>query len=217
MNRPSVSRASLFALLAVGLAGVPAVDAQTYPSMGAHPRDLPETSGVRVTRLLVEPGASMSTTGDQVLVYLTADPDGRLAPEAVWRPADAAAAQNRGPRRVEALAIELKDVAATGARSTPPEALADEHGVTVTTLIDNPRVLVLKRRYTPNSLGAPFHFHGGDVIVVYLRGGYTWPLDGSPGAVRVRQGDVDLVPANTIHTLANAGADPLEMLVVIPR
>ena len=200
MNRPPVSRASIVALLAVGLAGSPPVNAQTYPSMAAHPRDLPETSRVRVSH-----------------VYFTADPEGKLAPEAVWQPADTAAAQNRGPRRVEALAIELKDAPASGERATPPEAFADDYGGTVTTLIDNPRVLVLKRRYTPNSYAAPFHFHGGDVLVVYLRGGYTWPLDGSPGAVRVRQGDVDLVPANTIHTLANAGPDPLEMLVVIPR
>ena len=217
MNRPPVSRASIVALLAVGLAGSPPVNAQTYPSMAAHPRDLPETSRVRVSHVSVEPGSSLSTTGDQVLVYFTADPEGKLAPEAVWQPADTAAAQNRGPRRVEALAIELKDAPASGERATPPEAFADDSGGTVTTLIDNPRVLVLTRLYTPNSYAAPFHVHGGDVLVVYLRGGYTWPLDGSPGAVRVRQGDVDLVPANTIHTLANAGPDPLEMLVVIPR
>ena len=61
------------------------------------------------------------------------------------------------------------------------------------------------------------HFHAEDVIVVYLRGGYTYPGADFWGAVRVGRGDVDVIPANTMHRLANAGSDPLELLVIVPK
>jgi hypothetical protein len=122
---------------------------------------------------------------------------------------------------VEAIAIELKDAPDTVSRGTPPEALDGYDGVTVTTLIDHPRVLVAKHRYDPSVSAGPWHFHTEDVLVVYLRGGYTWPPDGSWngswGATRIRRGDVDVVPVNAIHRLGNAGSDPLELIVIVPR
>ena len=90
-------------------------------------------------------------------------------------------------------------------------------GVNVSTVIDNDRVLVLKQRYEPIAYGGPQHFHGEDVLLVYLRGGYTWPLADLWGASRVRRGEVDVIPANTLHRLGNAGGDPLELLVIVPK
>jgi quercetin dioxygenase-like cupin family protein len=175
-----------------------------------------ENNRIRLTHVSVEPGATLPPGGNQVLVYLTADPDGRLPAEAVWQAAGAGAVQNRGRVRMEAIAIELKDVQGA-ASGTPGEALDAQYGVDVSPLIDNPRVLVMKHRYDPIEYGGPLHFHGEDVLVVYLRGGYTWPLDGFWGPSRVRRGEVDVVPANTLHRLGNAGSDPLEMLVIVPR
>jgi quercetin dioxygenase-like cupin family protein len=151
-----------------------------------------------------------------VLVYFTADPDGKLPADAIWQ-GDGTEIQNRGPTRLDGLAIELKDMPRAPAGVTPPEALDAEYGVEVSRIIDNPRVLVVKQRYDPLAYAGPLHFHGEDVLVVYLRGGYTWPASAFWGAARVRRGDIDVIPANTPHRLANAGGDPLELLVIVPK
>jgi len=176
-----------------------------------------ENSRTRVTHLSVAPSESLPAGSNRVLVYLTADPDGKLPAEAVWLGSDAGTVQNRGRLRLEGISIELKDAPQAGAGTTSPEALDAEYGVDVTVLIDNPRVLVTKHRYDPLAYAGPLHFHRDDVLVVYLRGGYTWPAAAFWGAARVRRGDVDVIPANTLHRLANAGGDPLELLVVAPK
>ena len=176
-----------------------------------------ENNRVRLSYVSVEPGQSLPADGNQVLIYLTAGPDGRILPDAIWQAAGGSRVENRGRARLDAIAIELKDAGRGAAAGTAPEALDVQYGVDVTPLVDNDRVLVAKHRYDPTSIGAPPDFHGEDVLVVYLRGGYTWPADGSWGAVRVRRGDVDVLPANTLHQISNAGSDPLELLVVIPR
>lgn len=175
-----------------------------------------ENGRMTVTRVSIEPGATLASGDDRILVYFSADSEGRMPAEAVWRPAGAPAIQNRGAHRVEALMIELKGAPESGVRSTSPESLAGTD-LTVTTLIDKPRVLVLKHRYAPHASVARWHFHDEDVLLIYLRGGNVWPLDGSWGSVRVRQGEIGILPPHTLHTLSNAGGDPLEMLVVIPR
>ena len=175
-----------------------------------------ENNRFRLTQISVEPGAPLPARGDQVLVYLTADPDGRMPAEAVWQSAGASAVVNRGPARLEAIAIELKDTRGAGG-GTPGEALDGQYGVNVAPLLDNDRVLVVKQRYDPLAYGGPLHAHGDDVLVVYLRGGYTWPLADFWGATRVRRGEVDAIPANTLHRLGNAGGDPLELLVIVPK
>ena len=190
--------------------------AAQYGRRGDDRLQLPwENNRFRLTQISVAPGATLPA-GNQVLIYLTAGPDGRLPTEAVWQPAGAGAVQNRGPARLEAIAIELKD--ARGAASgTPGEALDRQYGVDVAPLIDNDRVLVMKHRYGPIAYGGPLHFHGDDVLIVYLRGGYTWPLADLWGPSRVRRGEVDVIPANTPHRLGNAGGDPLELLVIVPK
>ena len=176
-----------------------------------------ENDRIRLAQLSIEKGATLPAAGNQVLIYLTADQNGAVPAEAVWQAAGAGAIENRGPARLDALAIELKDVPGEAAGGTPLEALDAQYGVDVTTLIDNSRVLVTKERYAPTSYGGPLHFHTQDVLIVYLRGGYTWPVNGFWGTSRVRRGDVDIIPANTLHRLGNAGSDPLELLVIVPR
>ena len=215
--RSSVSSSPIVATLALGaLLTAPVMAQYSGTGSGQRQRGPLENNRIRLTQLSVEPGATLPAGGNQVLVYLTADPDGRFPAEAVWQAAGAGAVQNRGPARLDAISIELKDVQGTSS-GTPPEALDAQYGVEVTRLIDNPRVLVTRQRYGPTAYGGPLHFHGEDVLVVYLRGGYTWPLTDFWGATAVRRGDVDVIPANTLHRIGNAGSDPLELLVIVPR
>ena len=204
---------------AVGFAALLAAPIRAqYGTPQAGGLQLPfENNRVRISALSVAPGGSLPTAANRVLVYLTADADGRMPAEAVWQSADAGTMQNRGPARLEAIAIEFKDAPRGPGDGTPPEALDAQYGVDVSTVIDNPRVLVTRQRYGPIAYGAPLHLHREDVIVVYLRGGYTWPGADLWGASRVRRGDVDVIPANTLHRLSNAGSDPLELLTIVPR
>jgi quercetin dioxygenase-like cupin family protein len=189
-----------------------------YDRLRGNAQRLPwENNRVRLSQISVAPGTQLAAAGNRVLVYLTADPDGRMPAEAVWQPASAGAVQNRGPARLEAIAIELKDAPSGASRGTPPEALDPEPLVTVTPLIDNERVVVTKHRYEPGSYAGPLHFHSEDLLVVYLRGGYSWSFAGMWGAMPFRRGDVEVIPANTLHRLGNAGSDPLELVVIVPK
>lgn len=215
-RRSSVPLTPVVAALALAALLAEPTRAQYGPLTGGL--SLPWENGrARVTQLSVAPSASLPSGGNRVLVYLTADPEGKMPPEAVWLGSDAGAIQNRGPLRLDGISIELKDAPPSPGAATPPEALDEEYGVEVTTLIDNPQVLVTKHRYDPLTYAGPLHFHRDDVLVVYLRGGYTWPAAAFWGAARVRRGDVDVIPANTLHRLANAGGDPLELLVIVPK
>jgi quercetin dioxygenase-like cupin family protein len=211
--------APLSLVLAFGLLRAEPVSAQYAPATLPSLQDGWENDRLRVSRLTAEPGASIrGADADRILVYLTADADGRIAPaEAVWQPAGSGDLENRGRARLDAIVIELKEVPAGAGRGTPPEALAVSRSAEVRHLVDNPSVLVTGHRYAPGTVVDPLHFHPDDVLIVYLRGGFIWPAGGSWGATRVRRGDVDVVPANTFHRLGNAGGDPLEFLVIVPR
>ena len=178
-----------------------------------------ENSRFHVSRISVAAGANAQAAGDRVLVYLTADQDGRMpAAEAAWQPAGSAAFENRGRTRLDAISIELKTAPAADAAPTPPEALSASDRAEVWTLIDNDRVLVTKHRYAPATYVDPVHFHPLGALIVYLRGGYTYPaVFDWRGSYRVQRGDFDVIPANTLHTLSNAGSDPLEFLMVMPK
>ena len=179
-----------------------------------------ENNRLRLRRIAVDPGASTRAEGgvDRVLIYLTANQDGNMPDaDAVWQPAGSPDLQNRGARKLEALAVDLKAASAAASGGTPPESLHTSYRAEVKTLIDNARVLVTKHRYAPTTFVDPPHFHSDDMLVVYLQGGYTWPVFGGWGAYQVRRGEVDIVPANSLHTLGNAGSDPLEFLVILPR
>jgi quercetin dioxygenase-like cupin family protein len=178
-----------------------------------------ENNRFRLSRVSADPGAALAGSGaDRILIYLTAAPDGRIAPaEAVWQPAGSGDLENQGRTRVEAIAVELKDVTAEPVRGTPPEALGVPRKADVRWIVDNPRVLVTRNRYQPATSIRPWHFHPEDMLIVYLRGGHAWPAVSGWGAHRVRRGDVDIIPANTFHAFGNAGGDPLEFLMIVPR
>ncbi len=179
-----------------------------------------ENDVFRVRRLAIAPRAQAPAPADddRVLIFLTAGLDGRMpAAEAVFEPRGSRPLDNQGIAQFEAISIGLKDATNGRANVTPPEAFPLHDVTDVRTLIDNPRVLVLKVRYRSNVYGGPQHFHPKDTVVVYLGGGYTWSVSGMWGSYRVSRGDVDLVPAYTLHSFGNAGSDPLDMLLIVPK
>ena len=136
--RSPVSSSPIVATLALGaLLTVPVMAQYSGTGSGQRQRGPLENNRIRLTQLSVEPGATLPAGGNQVLVYLTADPDGRFPAEAVWQAAGAGAVQNRGPARLDAISIELKDVQGTSS-GTPPEALDAQYGVEVTRLDRQP-------------------------------------------------------------------------------
>jgi mannose-6-phosphate isomerase-like protein (cupin superfamily) len=181
-----------------------------------------ESDRLRVRNVSVQPGARLAAPqGDAVRIYLTADLDGRMPPaEAIWQPAGGTEQENRGRFRTDAIEVDLKAGSAGGGSGTPLEAVPMRDDVEARTLIDNPRVLVMRLRYLPYALGIDrLHYHPQDALVVYLSGGYTWPIGGWSWGypTRVRRGDFDVVPANTMHSFSNAGDDTLDFLVILPK
>jgi hypothetical protein len=184
-------------------------------------RSAAEWDGERfqVRRITLAPRAQMAAENqDAVLVFLTADLDGRMPrEEAIWVPRGQRPLENAGTVPFQGISVALKDAPAGRPLVTPVEAVASLEQADVRVLIDNPQVIVLKTRYSSNKLPGPLHFHPQDSLVVYLRGGYTSPPNPAWGPYSVTRGDIDLVPANTLHTFTNGGSDPLEFLVIIPR
>jgi quercetin dioxygenase-like cupin family protein len=173
----------------------------------------------QVRRITLAPRAQMTAENqDAVLVFLTADLDGRMPrDEAIWVPRGQRPLENVGSVPFQGISVALKDAPAGRPPVTPPEAVPGSEQADVRILIDNPQVIVLKARYKSNKLPGPLHFHPQDSLVVYLRGGYTWAPNPAWGPYSVSRGDIDLVPANTLHTFSNGGSDPIEFLVIIPR
>lgn len=211
----------LCALALIALTPKFATAQYSQPSLAKQYESGWENDRVRVRTISIDPGAQarLQDDADRVLVFLTADLQGRLPEaEAVWQPAGARDLENHGSARVEAVLIELKNVATSPAGGTPPEALPVTGAVDSRLLIDNSHVLVVKQRYSLSGYApGPWHFHPQGAVVVYLRGGYTWQPHAGWGPYRVRRGDIDVVPANALHAFSNAGSDPLEFLVIFPK
>ena len=181
-----------------------------------------ENDRLRVRTVTLEPGAALdrSDDADRVLVYLTADLEGRMPrAEAIWHPVDGPVLENRGALRSTAIVIDVKAGPAMGAGATPPEAQSFSSDVEAQRLIDNAHVVVTKVRYRSNAyVSIPWHLHVQDVLIVYLRGGQTWlRADGWDASMPARRGDIDVIPANTLHRVLNAGGDPLEFLVIVSK
>ena len=120
--RPPVSISPILGALALAALLADPIAAQ-YGRQGDGRLQLPwENNRFRLTHASVEPGATLSAGGNQVLVYLTADADGRMPAEAVWQPAGTGVLQNRGRARLQAIAIELKETRGP-ATGTPGEVL----------------------------------------------------------------------------------------------
>ena len=126
------SRSSVIAssLLGIALAGVfleGSVAAQ-YAERTFASRTPPawENDQFRVRRIALAPGAQMVPPEgeDTVLVFLTADLDGRMPPaEAVWLDRGSRPLENHGRERFEAIAIGVKDGPAGGRAGTPAEMI----------------------------------------------------------------------------------------------
>ena len=219
------------------LAGFVVIGSSLPGTVAAQPgaaisQNIWENDRMQVQRATLAPGETLSreSTGGSVIVFLTADLDGRIpAAEAAWRDPGPVMMENRGRARFEALFVDLKSSATHAGGVTPPEVarafgtiaphvLAGSYEMTTRAqnLIVHDRVSVTKERYAATWPVDPLHFHLQDGVVIYLRGGYIWPAAWFEGPEHVRRGDVRVIPGNVLHTPGNAGSDPLEFLLIFP-
>ena len=79
-RRVPVCSSQIVATLALGaLLTVPVMAQYSGTGSGGRRQSGPlENNRIRLTQFSVEPGATLPAGGNQVLVYLTADPDGRF-------------------------------------------------------------------------------------------------------------------------------------------
>ena len=199
-----------------------------------------ENDALRVVRVILEPGqrATAESSSGAVMVFLTADLDGRMpASEAAWQEPGPIELENHGPARFEAIVIQFKQPVLQGAPTPAVQgAYSPRSGATAgpihaiewrtygsepvksQMLIDRPRLTVTKERYPVTTFLDPVRADPNDTVVVYLRGSYVWSAEPwYPAAVRVHRGDVRVLPANALYTLSNAGGDPSEFIVVARR
>ena len=204
-------------------------------SGGAVSERIWENDRMQLVRLSLAPGERFTDESREgsAIIFMTTDLDGRMPPaEAAWHDPGPVMLENRGRTRFEAVVVDLKTTLPRSIGVTAPEVVrarepgaSQVHGVEYGAgearaegVIFNDRMSVTKERYGIGQSWSsdPPHFHPQDVVVVYLRGGYVWPTAGTHAPQRVRRGDVRIVPANVLHTPANAGSDPLEFLLIIP-
>jgi hypothetical protein len=201
-----------------------------------------ETDDVRVGRVVLAPGdrVTVESPGGSVIVYMTANLDGRMPPaEAAWQPAGSIDMENRGRARFEALVIQFKrtvpastpSAAPPPARTMSPFALASrDYGYgpwmdyayerpKSETLVDTAGITVTKVRQPPPTYVEPASIDANDRVVVFLRQGYVWPslTSYSYDALAVHRGEVRVLAGNEPYTFSNAGFDPNEFLVVARR
>jgi quercetin dioxygenase-like cupin family protein len=186
-----------------------------------------EDDQLRVLRVTLGPGEKTlpADGSDAVLIFLTATLDGRMPlTDAEWLPAGTRILENRAAARFEAIIVELKDGASRSA-GTPPELspwTMTDYGtmtdhVRVKRLIENSRLSVSKHRLASAIPTELPHFHTREAVIIYLTRGATGGTTGRVWARNVARGDVDLVPANTLHSFWNAASDPIDFISVFPK
>ncbi len=179
-----------------------------------------EDDQIRVLRVKLGPQETVSagTHPDQVLIYLTADLEGRMpAAEALFEPAGSQSRQNASGMIVEAILVQFKTPPDPDVPFVPEFRSGEPDGdVTATSLIDNPIVNVMKCRMMPVVSTEPAHIHPRDTVVVYLTGGQIagTTAGGSMYGRPAKRGEVDVLPPYAEHSLGNLGNDPIEFLVM---
>jgi hypothetical protein len=177
---------------------------------------------IRVLRVALAPHEKgvMRTHPNDVLVFLTADLQGHVPPaEVQWEPGGTREPEeNLANSSFEAILIELLKPP-TGQPPTLtmlPMVAAPVYAISrpkVTRLIDNEWVSVSKERFPGAARGDNVSAVPTDTVTVYLSGGDVGGTS-TRGAIRARRGEVDVLPANTLHQIANLGFDPIELVVI---
>jgi quercetin dioxygenase-like cupin family protein len=211
-------------------------NAAQYPATNSSPQYSVEFQDdqVRVRRVSLRAGEATPVEDhpDAVLIYLTADLDGRApAAAATWQPMGTYGLQNHARTSFEALLVELIAPASGVPASAEPEAMSaysysswstgypfhepDAHRAS--TLVENARVGVTWHRLVPLVQTEPYHFHQRDTLLVYLRGGEMSGSTGQLGFHRARRGEFHVLPPHVLHALGNVGNDPVEFVMIAPK
>ena len=86
-------------------------------------------------------------------------------------------------------------------------------GITRTQLRDDPKASVVRVHVSPGAKEPP-HTHPYDVILVPVINGAVAFTVGGQTVTAFRVGEVQFIPRDTTHDLANVGATPLEFITI---
>jgi hypothetical protein len=167
-----------------------------------------ENEDLRVARVVLAPGERVGadSASGAVIVYLTADLDGRMPrADAMWQAAGPIEMENRGRARFEAIVVAFKRTMSDMPARTTDTATGRSYGrmaasapltmwagygygffdytyrerVKSETLVDSPALVVTKVREPGSMYLDPLRVDPEPRVIVYLRGGYAWPA-GAP-------------------------------------
>ena len=102
--------------------------------------------------------------------------------------------------------------------STPPSVpvgvgRAEVPGVTRTVLKEDAKSSVVRVRFEPGAKEVP-HTHAYDVVLVPCTPGQVDFAVGEKMVASWKIGEVQFIPRDTVHHLANTGREPLELIAV---
>lgn len=86
-------------------------------------------------------------------------------------------------------------------------------GITRTTLRDDAKSAITRVRFAPDALETP-HTHPYDIIIVPVTTATVDFRMGDQRVTRFEPGQIQFVPRETVHSLANKGDGPFELIVV---
>ena len=190
----------------------------------AHYTVVLENASVRVLKASVAAGAKtpMHSHPDSVVIPLgTAKvrftmPDGKsedsdlTSESALYTPAHTHSGTNLGKTSVDVLIVEFKGKAAGTA--TLPSA---RDNMAIKMLAEGPRAVVYRATAEPAFHEPPGSKHEFDQIVIALGAAQmSLAIDGKPAKTTWRRGDVQFIGRGLPHESKNAGAKPVDFVIV---
>ena len=185
-----------------------------------------DNPSVRVLRVSLAPGGktAMHQHPDHLVIPLVAGkvtftgPDGKSQDSALpvetatFIPAATHVSSNTGSTPVDAIVIEFKGAAG---KATVPSS---RDGMTIKVLADNPRAVAYRSTAAPNFTEAAGAKHDFDQVVIALGPSQmSLAIDGKPAKTSWARGDVQFIGRGTAHESKNAGAKPVDFIIVAVR
>jgi quercetin dioxygenase-like cupin family protein len=183
-----------------------------------------ENPSVRVLKASVPAGAktAMHQHPDSVVIPLGATkvrftmPDGKsedselLSESAMYTPAHTHSGTNIGTTAVDVLIVEFKTPAAGTA--TVPNA---RDNMAIKILAEGPRAVVYRATADPTFTEPAGTTHEYDQIVIALGPAQmSLAIDGKPAKTTWRRGDLQFIGRGVPHESKNAGAKPVDFIIV---
>ena len=186
-----------------------------------------DNPSVRVLRVSLPAGGktAMHQHPDHLVIPLVAGkvtftgPDGKSQDSALpvesatFIPAATHVSSNTGSTPVDAIVIEFK-TPGPGKAALP----GAREGMTTKVLAENPRATAYRSTAAPNFTEAAGSKHDYDQVVIALGPSQmSLALDGKPAKTSWARGEVQFIGRGTAHESKNAGAKPVDFIIVAVR